>query len=912
MERKISSTFFFTFTFFLLTLLTLTSSQSPGPRYSHCLATYKNTLYLFGGATTATTKDFFFSADLPFENTNSMPWRKETTINAKNVNDTACIVEPTLGLLLIIGGGNFANNVNDGNPGLQVYDFNKNTWNDPKYLQNIPSEFSYYLYRPRAALIAPKTVFIWAGTFNHDQNSSTGIYQIDLSKALWNWTTISHDTKMKPTNGAGIAISKGNAFIFGGINKVSKENWPPTGYTYIFSLNYGLLTAPYQFTLNISDGVVGILNSKLKVLVMNDGRQLANQSMIMVPVDLETMKSGDYVSSGQPYMRDRAAAVQFPGSDTILIYGGIPAWPNTQPLDSMLAYNMTNGAWTNKVNVVTNIAINQYKMPTVNGYDLNLPISNNNNNSASVSSSTNNVSSPLSSGALIGIVSASIAIGCTCIGFIIVGVWQINRWKKQHAIQLEATIASLYPQGSSLSSSSASLSSIKVIPVHVDNQVRKQPKNYREKIKNVHVDRVDNEVVDLYYNDKFKNFSLILYLWFFFLTNGCRPVESISPGQRRSHCLATYNTTLYLFGGTEIDENNEPIATNSIFYSASVPFDTSNVPWQIVDSTNAINVYDAACLSVPSLGYLLVIGGMNKAESNTNHSGFQTYNIQKGVWNEQVTTMNFPVELRQSLYRPRATLISPKVVLIYGGAFKDVVESTLLWTLNMTTTPWVWSAIGYNSTFSLTNSAGIASSKGNAWMFGGSLDFEKTNNLPTDDISVYNEKHGLLKFSKKLPTKIVDAAVGVLNHLLYIVGLDLRDDDQISISSLDLSNNNQVPIKISPLYKRQGAAYTQFSRSDALIIYGGITSSNDAPFLIFNMTTIQWSTQLNIVQNIMDGDYNLPLLDGYDINNGDATGTDESSLPVVSTGKAVIIGVFAFLFIILLLVGLWYKLKKRA
>ncbi|CAG8578060.1 7489_t:CDS:2 [Ambispora gerdemannii] len=497
MERKINFAFFFTFTFFFFAFLTLTSSQSPGPCYSHCLATYKNTLYLFGGTTTTTTNDFFFSASLPFENISTISWRKETVINATNLNDAACVVEPTLGLLLVIGGGKptNANNTNTENPGLQVYNFNKNTWNDPRYLQNIPSEFSYhlsssYLYRPRAALIAPNTVLFWAGTFNNVQNSSTAIYQIDLHNTIWNWTSISHDTKMRSTNGAGIAISKGNAFIFGGINQVVKENWPPTNYTYIYSPNHGLLTPPYQFPLSISDGVVGILNSKLKVLVMNNGEELANQRMIMVPIDLETMKIGEYrYVSNQPYMRDRAAAVQFPGSDTILIYGGFPAWPNTQPLGSMLAYNMTTDSWTNKVNIVTKIPIDQYTIPNVNGHNLDPLINNGNDspaygysNTTNATQSENNRSSPLSSGALIGIVSALIAVTVT-----IVGVWQINRMKKQNAIHLETTIASLYPQGSS------SLASRKII----DNQVRKPPKDHQVQIKIVHADRVDNEIVEL-------------------------------------------------------------------------------------------------------------------------------------------------------------------------------------------------------------------------------------------------------------------------------------------------------------------------------------------------------------------------------------------------------------------------------
>ncbi|CAG8678829.1 10637_t:CDS:1, partial [Dentiscutata heterogama] len=104
-------------------------SDSPGARECHCLFTYDNAVYLFGGDikwNNSTVNSFFHKANMPFT-ISSIPWEALDTTNAFNTCDMTCVVEPSLSLLLVIGGS-----PPDYVKFLQIYNFNSNVWNDEK------------------------------------------------------------------------------------------------------------------------------------------------------------------------------------------------------------------------------------------------------------------------------------------------------------------------------------------------------------------------------------------------------------------------------------------------------------------------------------------------------------------------------------------------------------------------------------------------------------------------------------------------------------------------------------------------------------------------------------------------------------------------------------------------------------
>ncbi|KAG9284702.1 hypothetical protein G9A89_002933 [Geosiphon pyriformis] len=356
----------------------LVSSQAPGTRFSHCLFTYNDTLYMFGGTVdwgAQAATNYFHSAQLPFS-TLSTPWKPENINNAVPLQDPACVVEPSLGYALVIGGGN---ELKLQNPGIQIYNFKTKEWNESElkntYFPTFPSELTKSIYRPAAVLLAPKLVFMYLGGFS-ETDRVPGSYLLDLGHTPWKWTAISRNSTQIIMTSPGLASSKGNAFIFGGFYHLN-NSWPPSNDSYIYSQIYGYLPTPYTIPTTIADAVVGVLNDKLMVIVLETGSKIENQQMFVLPLDLSTMKLGiQTIPTGVPantnntLMRNRAGYVQLPGSDTIVIYGGVTSWPMGKTSSSMIAYNMTTGAWTTNVNIVKNIPSDQYQLAKVNGLDL--------------------------------------------------------------------------------------------------------------------------------------------------------------------------------------------------------------------------------------------------------------------------------------------------------------------------------------------------------------------------------------------------------------------------------------------------------------------------------------------------------------------------------------------------------------
>ncbi|KAG9302104.1 hypothetical protein G9A89_020538 [Geosiphon pyriformis] len=351
------------------------NSTSPGTRQSSCMVTYKNTLYLFGGVVSNTvwaTKDYFHSADLPFT-TDSIPWKPLNYQNAINVCDAACIVEESLGYMLVIGGGKQSNESNH-NPGLQVYNFNTGLWNEPNLVKifDTPDQMRYYYFNPRATFIQKKIIFIWGGTFLNDAVKSTGAWELNLNQVPFTWTQIQHNSSIKPSHSSPIATFKGNAFIFG-----SALNSPALKMPYIYNPKIGFIIAPYEISFPMEYGVAGIMNDVLYILILDVIEQNTEEPILTHKFDLKILKFDSAFiptsSNISHVMRARAAWTQFPGSDAILIYGGSMKDSNgtLKTLDQMLIYNMTTAAWSNRMNIVTHIPNGNYTLPLVNGLEIN-------------------------------------------------------------------------------------------------------------------------------------------------------------------------------------------------------------------------------------------------------------------------------------------------------------------------------------------------------------------------------------------------------------------------------------------------------------------------------------------------------------------------------------------------------------
>lgn len=118
------------------------------------------------------------AADLPFS-TSQVPWRKLDTTGAISVLDPACIIEPDLGYLFVIGGVPYNGAPS---PGIQIYNINTGKWNEPSLREYFPSRLTSTLYRPSVTFAAPEILFVWAGA---QSSADDPIWTIDLTSTPW-------------------------------------------------------------------------------------------------------------------------------------------------------------------------------------------------------------------------------------------------------------------------------------------------------------------------------------------------------------------------------------------------------------------------------------------------------------------------------------------------------------------------------------------------------------------------------------------------------------------------------------------------------------------------------------------------------------------------------------------------------
>ncbi|CAG8494953.1 11125_t:CDS:2, partial [Dentiscutata heterogama] len=293
--------------------------------------------------------NFFHYATPPFSQ-GKISWQPLSTQNVKSVTDPGCIVDETRGLFFVIGGRDYLNNTS---PGLQVYDFNTQRWNDSQYTQNfIPSDLTTDFWGPRVAWLQPGLMFMWGANM-----TAQGAYLLDINVNPWQWTS-----NIVPTKCAGIVTVKGNAFIFGGFHE---KDFSISQNTYIYSPKYGFMIPQFQLPVPFNDGVIGVLNNKLSIIMMNTGGDV----MEVVNFGLKTFQFDNVISASfiqnLTTTRNRGYGAQYQWSDSVFIYGGTAGYCRNQSLlDTWISYNMSSQKWETTFNdiKITNIISDDLSM----------------------------------------------------------------------------------------------------------------------------------------------------------------------------------------------------------------------------------------------------------------------------------------------------------------------------------------------------------------------------------------------------------------------------------------------------------------------------------------------------------------------------------------------------------------------
>ncbi|CAG8803436.1 2028_t:CDS:1, partial [Gigaspora rosea] len=70
---------------------------------------------------------------------------------------------------------------------------------------------------------------------------------------------------------AAVVAIKGNAFIFGGF---IRSDMSINKNQYIYSPNHGFITPQYRLPTPFNDGVVGVWNDKLSIIMMDTGKNV--------------------------------------------------------------------------------------------------------------------------------------------------------------------------------------------------------------------------------------------------------------------------------------------------------------------------------------------------------------------------------------------------------------------------------------------------------------------------------------------------------------------------------------------------------------------------------------------------------------------------------------------------------------
>ncbi|CAG8744308.1 7868_t:CDS:2 [Cetraspora pellucida] len=154
---------------------------------------------------------------------------------------------------------------------------------------------------------------------------------------------------MTVLNSVGIAHSRERVFIFGGIDKLNtntsiKVEGVPMYLSYIYNVTGSQILIPgYQLLFAFAHSVVGVVGDYMFIIVLSFNDYLENRQMT----------------------RLHAAGVQPPGSDVVLIYGGVTYQNSSSPnigntSNMMLVYNMTLCSWTDIINLVTDASANNF------------------------------------------------------------------------------------------------------------------------------------------------------------------------------------------------------------------------------------------------------------------------------------------------------------------------------------------------------------------------------------------------------------------------------------------------------------------------------------------------------------------------------------------------------------------------
>ncbi|CAG8550385.1 11167_t:CDS:2, partial [Paraglomus occultum] len=170
-------------------------------------------------------------------------------------------------------------------------------------------------------------------------------------------------------------------------------------------------------------------------------------------------------------------------------------------------------------------------------------------------------------------------------------------------------------------------------------------------------------------SNTFPSFPLILFtlLTFPIFSNSQIPhFDYFNPGPRVDHCAFAYENSFYVFGGT----GN---GNHSYFSYINTPFNKTNLKWNYLPVTNAVNVNRPAC-SVTSKGILYVTGDA-AASSDNNYAGVQSFDLTKGtsgIWYTN-TPPNTDNKL-QHLPRGHKSIVvqtsagGEEVLFIFGGS----------------------------------------------------------------------------------------------------------------------------------------------------------------------------------------------------------------------------------------------------
>ncbi|RIB27001.1 hypothetical protein C2G38_113728 [Gigaspora rosea] len=380
-------------------LIIMSVSEDIGPLASHCVVTYNNSFYIFGGTIgceTFASTNFFHKATPPFSQA-KISWEPLSTINVKSVTDPGCIVDETRGLLFVLGGAN--KQINSTSPGLQVYDFNTQIWNEPQYSQNfIPPDLINDGWGPRAVWVQPGLMFIWGAS-----SIIQGSYLLDIKYTPWQWTVLSDNKSniVVPTKDSAVVAIKGNAFIFGGFHMSDNKSISNT--LYIHSPKYGFLTPQFHLPVPFNDGVVGVWNDKLSIIMLDASEPI----MGVANFDLKTFQFNVTYAPNITNItttRSRGHGAQFSWSDSVFIYGGTGNYCGQPILDTWVVYNMSSQTWETTFNDIkhTNIISNNLTLPKVNGLDIN--------NEVTVVQQSTSAATSVNNKILIIILSSTIAI----------------------------------------------------------------------------------------------------------------------------------------------------------------------------------------------------------------------------------------------------------------------------------------------------------------------------------------------------------------------------------------------------------------------------------------------------------------------------------------------------------------------